>query len=276
MIRSIFFTDLDGTLIDFETYSPAIATPLAQNLIKQGNPLIFCSSKTLEEQKSLMLEMDIATPCIVENGCGIYVPQGLSLFEDAPGSKLKDGGRLISFGVPSTVIRDAIVEVSNTMRIDFKPYSNLSDKEIANATGLSQGAASRARNRDFSETLTTKLPREIWDKFDSELNKVGLQCVFGGRFYTVTARNCSKGSAICATMKAYRKNFDEPWVSIGIGDSSNDIEMLLNTDLCYLVQRPDGMWNQMNVPNLRRIPEIGPKGWIQAVEESLSQLSQNE
>ena len=32
----------------------------------------------------------------------------------------------------------------------------------------------------------------------------------------------------------------------------------------------------MNVPNLRRIPEIGPKGWIQAVEESLSQLSQNE
>ncbi len=267
--RYVIFTDLDGTLIDFETYSPELATPLAKQIIDDGLPLVFCSSKTLAEQKALMETMEIVTPCIVENGSGIYLPEGVSLFEGRPAVSASDGDRLISLGVSAVEIQDHIQNISRDLKIDLKQYSTLSDPEIVEITGLSSMAAANARKRDFSETLTASLSDEQWEAVKTAFDAVDLQCLCGGRFYTVTSKNCNKGKALLEVVEAYRSQIVGQWRSVAIGDSPNDVDMLKAADRRYLVQQPDGNWHNVDLPNLNRVPAIGPRGWILAVEEIL-------
>ncbi len=270
--RSIIFTDLDGTLIDFETYSPAISAPYVQRLVEDGVPLVFCSSKTLAEQRALMEEMEIATPCIVENGSGIFLPEAFHILEGEPSRELSGGDRIVALGVAATEIQNHVREVSREFGIDLRPYSSMTVEEVAEVTGLSEEAAARARKRDFSETLTASLSEAEWIEIGAAFEAVGLRCLCGGRFYTVTSRDCNKGKALVKIVESYKSEYGINWQSVGIGDSANDYDMLKVVNKAYLVQQLDGDWKKMDLPNLKKISGIGPKGWILAVEDALGSL----
>ncbi len=268
-VKAVVFTDLDGTLIDFESYSPKVAGPLARKLVRRKIPLIFCSSKTLEEQLHLMKEMGLSTPCIVENGCGIFVPEKLDLLSDQPSKDIPGFGKLVKLGVSNLIIQKAISKLSLDMGIDFRPYSKLTLLKISKITGLSEAAAQRAQNREFSETLTASLHDEVWKEVNTRLNEVDLQCLCGGRFYTVTSQECNKGTAMKMLMDAYRSSERGNWKSIAIGDSANDYDMLQSADQGYLVQKPDGSWNEMDIPRLKQISGVGPHGWVEAIRDAI-------
>lgn len=70
----IIFTDLDGTLLDRQTYSWDAARP-ALGLIKERSiPLALCSSKTRAEIEVIRKELDNPDPFICENGGGNLYP----------------------------------------------------------------------------------------------------------------------------------------------------------------------------------------------------------
>lgn len=273
MGSNIIFTDLDGTFIDFNTYSPEVATPLAREIVNRGVPVIFCSSKTLVEQRALMDSIGLTVPCIVENGAGIYFPDSYKILEDLPGTQTVDGGRLISLGDDSEFIRRQIRAVSDALDIDLKPYHKFSDRELSKITGLDEDGARRARNRDFSETLTASLDAETWSNVNAALQPMGLHCLSGGRFHTVTSIDCNKGRALKIVVDGFGVMTGDRWHSIGIGDSGNDFDMLDSVDHPYLVQTPRGDWNKMDVDNLKRISAIGPEGWVLAVQDALGLAS---
>ena len=268
----IVFTDLDGTLIDFETYAAELTTPRVQVLLARGVPVVFCSSKTRLEQRALMQKMGIDTIGIVENGSGIYLPQTCSLFPEQNKHPLPNGGRLVSLGTSADTIQEKIEIVSAHLDIDLRPYAKLSDPEVAKLTGLSEDAANRARQRDFSETLTAKLDPRQWAEVQAAFSSHNLRCLCGGRFYTVSAANCHKGTALQQVVKAFSAQRAEPVSSIAIGDSSNDVDMLRTADWPYLVQQPSGTWHEMDLPRLHRIPAIGPAGWLKAIQHAEDRL----
>ena len=70
-LKTVIFTDLDGTLIDTETYSYDRALPCIEHLRNQEIPIIFCSAKTRAEQEVYRKELQIKDPFIVENGGAI-------------------------------------------------------------------------------------------------------------------------------------------------------------------------------------------------------------
>ena len=47
--RFVIFTDLDGSMLDAETYSFQAARPALQKLKKKQVPIILCTSKTRAE-----------------------------------------------------------------------------------------------------------------------------------------------------------------------------------------------------------------------------------
>ena len=273
MGSNIIFTDLDGTFIDFETYSPDVAAPVARDLVDRGVPVIFCSSKTFGEQQALMDLIGLTVPCIVENGAGIFLPDSVRILDDLPATKIKSGGRLISLGERSDKIRLQISAVSEALDLELKPYHEFSDKELSKITGLDEEGAHRARNRDFSETLTASLEPEIWVDVNAALKPLGLHCLSGGRFHTVTSIDCDKGRALKMVVDGFESITGDRWQSIGLGDSANDFDMLRSVDHPYLVQTPGGAWNAIDVPNLKRISAIGPKGWVLAVQDALGLAS---
>lgn len=76
----------------------------------------------------------------------------------------------------------------------------------------------------------------------------------------------NKGRAIKILSELHKLNFGEV-ITIGIGDSENDLAMLAAVDKPRLVQISKNRWANIKVPNLKRVRGIGPKGWSRAVRD---------
>ena len=73
MNKLIIFTDLDGTLLNEQSFTFRQIITFIKNLLKFNNFFIFfISSKTKEEMINLRKKMNINVPLIYENGAGIY------------------------------------------------------------------------------------------------------------------------------------------------------------------------------------------------------------
>ena len=69
-------TDLDGTLLDHDSYDYAAARPCIEHLDELGWPLVLSSSKTASEMKALREALGNSAPFVVENGSAIFIPEG--------------------------------------------------------------------------------------------------------------------------------------------------------------------------------------------------------
>ncbi len=70
--RIVVFSDLDGTLLDHETYSFAPAWPALDRMREDGHVLVLASSKTAAEIAPIRAAMGfVDCPAIVENGAGL-------------------------------------------------------------------------------------------------------------------------------------------------------------------------------------------------------------
>jgi len=74
MKNYVIFTDIDGTLLDYKTYSYKPALSALELIRKQKIPLIFCTSKTRAEIEVHRRIMDNQHPFISENGAAVFIP----------------------------------------------------------------------------------------------------------------------------------------------------------------------------------------------------------
>ena len=72
--RLVVFTDLDGCLLDHDSYSFAPAAEALAVLAAQGIPLVLCSSKTRAEIEMLQQDLGVAHPFVSENGGALFLP----------------------------------------------------------------------------------------------------------------------------------------------------------------------------------------------------------
>jgi len=265
-VNPVIFTDLDGTLLDLETYSYNGALPSIEQLRSQEMPIIFCSAKTRAEQEVYRQELQINDPFIVENGGAIFISKGYFPF-DFEYHKAKDGYQVIELGIPYNRIREILAQVRNDTGVNFRGFGDMSVEEVASLTGLDLEAAQRAKAREYDETLNLEeAPEEINEVLNAIKGK-GLNYTPGGRYYDVTGPN-DKGKATRILIDLFNRK-SGPIKTIGIGDSPNDLPMLSAVDIPILVQKPRGTWEEIDIPHLRRAEGIGPEGWARAVEEIL-------
>ena len=72
----VIFTDLDGTLLDRETYTWEAARPALDRVKRQGIPWVLVTSKTRGEVEFWRRCLGNEHPFIVENGGAVFVPAG--------------------------------------------------------------------------------------------------------------------------------------------------------------------------------------------------------
>lgn len=71
----LVFTDLDGTLLDHESYDWSPARQALNRLAALGALVVPATSKTRAEVAPLMAALGLTGPAIVENGAGVaYLP----------------------------------------------------------------------------------------------------------------------------------------------------------------------------------------------------------
>ncbi len=268
--KSAIFTDLDGTLIDFNDYSSDLAQPYVQQLIELGYLVVFCSSKTFGEQRVLQEELGIKMPCIVENGAAIIAPAGF-WDESIISVKIVDGWQRIELGKAASEIRQRLARVESKFGESLHGFSQMMTEDVASITGLDIGSARRAQEREYSETLSAKLGEDVWQSLDSLFEYEGLKCLPGGRFHTVIDSVSDKGAAIRKFAELWKSQSSETLVSFGFGDSENDQELLENVDWPHLVKRPNGSWAGLSGRRIERVNGVGPRGWVKVAKQLLGE-----
>lgn len=275
-MKQVIFTDLDGTLLDFNNYSYSTISTILPKLEEREISVVFCSSKTKAEQEYYRSALDNQHPFITENGSAIFIP--VNYFPNEVISQIKSKYQIekkkdywiIQLGESYLSVRKEIEKARNQVGIKLWGYGDLSMDEIQGLTHLNAEFAQRAANRDYSETLLKgdKEGKPFQD-FVTLLKQRGLTCVSGGKFHTVMGVDSDKGRAVEVLSGLYKQTFGE-MVTIGIGDSANDIPLLKAVDKAYLVQKPGGYWSEINDETISKVEKVGPEGWMEITQSLIS------
>jgi len=263
--RLVVFTDLDGTLLDHDSYAFEPALPALQRLASLNVPVVPVTSKTLAELLVLGRELDLHGPCITENGGVIAVPEGY--FGGDISQQTEDGYYLEYLSPHYETIVSHLAELRN--RFGFDGFSDLSIADVARQTGLSTGEAQRARQRLCSEPLTWHDTDAAFEQFSNELKALDYTLVKGGRFHHVLGKT-DKAHAISKLNTMFAEAGFTGYTSMALGDSPNDSQMLLAADVAVAVRRKDGSWLDLNTDKaIIRTSATGPDGWNEAVQHYL-------
>ena len=265
----LVFTDLDGTLLEHETYSFEAAIPAINALKEKNIPLIFCTSKTRAEIEEIQFQLKNIHPFISENGGAIFIPKGY--FSHKFHITREDANHLIiELGTPYTKLRVVFNQMCTHLPGKLRGFGDLTLKEVADLCGFSPSHAILAKKREYDEPfiLEDKTAEGLLQEMASSSN---LKINRGGRFYHLTGPN-DKGRAVLLLKDIYKQQ-SARIKTVALGDSLNDLPMLKVSDYPILVKKPDGSYDpSIMLDNLILAPESGPTGWCEAMLNLLNKL----
>jgi mannosyl-3-phosphoglycerate phosphatase len=267
-MNAVIFTDLDASLLDQDGYDFSGAAPALREIIARRIPLIAVTSKCFGEIGPIQTRLGIGDPFIVENGAALYLPKGYRGFQLEGGIEQK-GHMVFRWGLPYQRIRAALAEVRNQFPV--RGFGDMTVAEVAQRTGLSLEIAAMARQREFTEPFILEDPARLREMM-SWAASLELRIVQGGRFFHLMAAGQDKGRAVRYLTGIFRKNNRDPLVTIGIGDSLNDREMLAEVDVPVLMPHDDGTLVDIRLSGLIIGSLPGSRGWNEVVLRIINRI----
>ncbi len=260
-MKTIIFTDLDGTLLNHDDYSFEDALEAIDLLKKKDIPIIFTTSKTKIEVELLQKKIGIKEPFITENGAAIFFPKdykGLDL------SKLKDYEDYKILQLGKTYAQ--ILNFYNQYKDEFGMFgfSEMDNKEVSYYTGLDKKSAGFAKTRDFTEPFLLEDPSKLENLKNLALT-YKIKITKGGRFYHLIGEKQDKGIAVKEAIKIFSKLYNSDINSIALGDGPNDIVMLEEVNIPIVIKAHDNTYIDINIKNQQKSSFKGPKGWNEMV-----------
>lgn len=252
MPKFIIFTDLDGTLLNYDNYSYGQNKQLIQCLIPDS-PVILCSSKTAAEIQHLQARLGLSgMPFIAENGAYIYF----------------NAQHAYQSSLSSSDIAVQLQQLKADYGLNFRCFSDCDAAQIAELTGLALEDAARALERPHSEVI-------IWDPASRAEEEAilaqhlasNLHMLHGGRFSHILSRDCDKSLAV----NWLKQFYPAPAVCIGLGDSENDLDMLKTCQHAVVVKRPYKTTLALEHDSVYFTRQQAPAGWAEGVQYFLQQ-----
>ncbi len=242
----LVFTDLDSSFLSKSNFSFGNNLNMTKQLFEEGHFVIFNSSKTFIELKNFSRDQSLDLPFICENGGGIYSPK--TYFKDS--KKKKDGYSVIfeTKNIENKIssLKEEIIEIYGKYLTFFKDLDDANKKKLS---GLSSKGIKLALDREFTELILWQSNDENLFKFKEYLDLHDLKIIKGGRFHHIS-NNINKGISMNKLVNQYKKYYsNKDFITIAIGDSDNDFEMLNYADYPCIVKSSDNQ-NFVEILNL--------------------------
>lgn len=225
--KSVFFTDVDGTLIhsDFVLRDDVIEAAAAYR--QAGNSLILCTGRSVQAVTPYLEKLGITEPAIIYNGGAIYSAQEKKiLWKQVIDRSVLDYVQYVYDHHPEICI------IVFTEKDIYRLHSNwtLENKGIPQEHGIVITDISKIQGEILKISLIAdhhaELERcrqlDIWDGWKLEYS--------GRHFLEVVSQNTGKGIA----MKKLLDEYDFPGeVIYAAGNSMNDIGMMREADYAF-------------------------------------------
>lgn len=269
----LIFSDLDGTLLDHETYDWQAAAPALSRLTQADIPVIFNSSKTQAEIYNLRQTLKNRHPFIVENGGAVCVPED---YFSASATLLpnSDTIKTTCFGRHYTELISILKQLRAEHGWKFRGFQDLSDESVSALTGLSVAHAAQARQRVCSEPLVWEDSDSALEEFTQQLTAFKLRIVRGGRFFHIMDQ-FDKAEGISWLKQHYQLRWpDRHFITVGLGDGPNDQRMLESVDIAVAIKAPHQTPVKLNThKDVIYTTDYGAKGWQTAMTQILARYN---
>jgi mannosyl-3-phosphoglycerate phosphatase len=269
--KLIIFTDLDGTLLDRDTYSFEAAIPVLRVLKQNAIPLVLTSSKTRAEIELYRKKLENHHPFISENGGAIFVPKGYFSFQ-FPCDRESEGYLVLELGTFYPLIIGVLNSIKKETGIRIRAFSDLTEEELTSLCGLSLREAEFAKKREYDEPFMIEGGKREVEMVKEKIEEKGMNYVWGGRFHHIFGKN-DKGKAVEILKELYENEFFSI-STVGVGNSLNDLPMLLAVDHpVFLKGREDHPLEiPLKIQNLTILDGTGPFVWKEALLSLLKKV----
>jgi mannosyl-3-phosphoglycerate phosphatase len=270
--KLVIFTDLDGTLLDRDTYSFEPALPALQLIKQKGIPIVLTSSKTRVEIELCQKRLEMKHPFISENGGALSIPKGYFSFP-FPCHSESGGYSVLEFGTSYSEIVEVLDSIKKETGIPIKGFSDFTEEELAALCGLSRKEAEFSKRREYDEPFLIRGGETEVEIVKKKIKERGMNYAWGGRFHHIFGNN-DKGKAVIIVKKLYENEYLSV-TTLGIGDSSNDLAMLFAVDHPIFLKGKDAPLEEipLMVQNLVTIEGTGPGAWNRAILEFVNEGS---
>ena len=274
-ITLLIFTDIDGTLINNDTFFEGKNIEIAETLHEHNHILIYNSSKTFDEIVNMQKKFNTSFPFICETGGGIYYK---NLFTQAS-DELREGYSIMYESKKIEMFKKIIKEeVQKNFKDDLDMFDDLCLDEKSRLSGLKGNDLHLASKRDFSILINWKSDDGRYSKFKSVLHGHGLKLIKGGRFSHICASH-DKGQAVKFFLNQIKSSgMYNKILTIGIGDSTNDLEMLSNVDYACVVKSKNNndLMKKIDISKVLLSTQHAPEGWAECIHKIFTQIKLQE
>jgi mannosyl-3-phosphoglycerate phosphatase len=267
----IVLTDLDGTLLDHDSYSSKPAHDALSRLALSNIPCIFNTSKTFAEVAQLRRDMHITSPFVCENGSALFIAKNNGQFNPLSTQQQDYNSEVLATPYADLI---KILYLARQQGFNFRSFNDMPANEVAAITGLSEDKAWLAKQRSASEPLLWRGHKEELPAFRQFIESHKLQLIQGGRFYHVMGAS-DKANANHFFRNYYAEQHEVTPEKIGIialGDGENDRNMLEQANYPIVIPAAENTTLQLNNPNTIIAKHAGPVGWNQEILKLIEQL----
>lgn len=257
----VVFTDLDGSLLDHDTYSFEAARPAMEWLTRCGIPLVFVSSKTRSELAFWRRLTGNIHPFVIENGGAIVIPKGY-FNRSFPGQRPSQVSDVIELGTRYMRLVPELRRASRAAKCRTRGFNDMSPEHIASQFSLSLHQAGMAKRREFDEPFLV-MDEGRTGALLEEIERAGLKCSAGGRLLHLSGSS-DKGVAVRELIQRYESAWG-PMRSLGLGDGMNDLPMLASVSVPVILNSAMSQEMSRRLPQATVTDIAGPAGWNQAV-----------
>jgi mannosyl-3-phosphoglycerate phosphatase len=256
-------TDLDGCLLDEETYGYDAARPALAEMSARGVRLLLASSKTRAEMEPLARDLDVTAGLIVENGGALLVPAGELACPPRDASLVRGYWTMVLGDRRAHLVR-ALGLIASEVGAFVRSFATMSRDDVVRLTALEAAAADRAREREYDEPFLLE-NEERAEALGAAARARGLQVTRGGRFWHLTGAS-DKARALWHYL-ALQAGAGRRFFVVALGDAPNDLPLLRAADRPIVIPRPEGPDPLLlkEMPGAERAPAAGPGGWNAAI-----------